>query len=129
MEALAALLVSREDEHGRRLRHALFGGLDAHEAAHHLTACVEEALGPVDSPLFVSSGVGLVVGLQLVDGRRVVLKLHRWQVSVRRLTAVQDVQRLLADEGLPAPRPLHPPTALGRGIATIDPRPPVGDGV
>ena len=46
--------------------------------------------------------------------------MHRWNVSVERLRAVQAVQRHLHGIGLPAPRPLAPPTPLGTGLATAE---------
>jgi hypothetical protein len=68
----------------------------------------------------LSLRVGIVAGLRLADGSDVVIKIHRWNVSVARLAAVQEVQRTLADKGLPAPRPLVQPEPLAHGIATIE---------
>jgi hypothetical protein len=49
-----------------------------------------------------------------------VIKVHRWRVSVDRLSAVQSVQAHLAGAGLPAPRPLLAPEPLGNGVATVE---------
>ena len=55
-----------------------------------------------------------------MDGRDVVVKVHRWQASISRLAAVHRVQAHLAACGLPVPRPLCGPQPLGSGIATIE---------
>jgi hypothetical protein len=46
--------------------------------------------------------------------------VHRHNVSVPRLQAVIRVQRHLADDGLPAPRPLLEPAELDDGIVTAE---------
>lgn len=108
------------DEYGARLRRALFGTTDAGTIAAAIERFVAERLGPIESCVFVRCGVGLVVGVELADARRVVLKVHRWNVTVERLSAVQEVQAALAAAGLPAPAPLIAPATLGTGIATAE---------
>jgi hypothetical protein len=63
---------------------------------------------------------GVVVGLRLLDGSEVVVKVHRWNVSVARLGAVQAVQAHLADAGMPVPRPVVGPEQLAGGIAIVE---------
>jgi hypothetical protein len=96
------------------------GTANAEEIASQLTAFATSHLAPILHGLFYRRGVGMVVGLRLVDGREIVVKLHRWRASFGRLTAVQEVQDHLARVGLPVPIPLVPPTQLGRGIATVE---------
>jgi Ser/Thr protein kinase RdoA (MazF antagonist) len=69
---------------------------------------------------FFAAGVGSVYGLRLVDGRRVVVKIHPPRASARYLEAMQAVQRTLAAAGFPAPEPLAPPAPLARGIAVAE---------
>lgn len=61
-----------------------------------------------------------MAGFDLEDDRRVVLKVHRWKVTVDRLVAVQEAQVAMADAGIPAPRPIGRATSLGSGVATIE---------
>jgi hypothetical protein len=66
------------------------------------------------------AGVGCVHGGRLADGRRVVVKLHAPRVSLLFLNAMQEVQRHLAADGFPCPRPLAGPTRFERGTATAE---------
>jgi hypothetical protein len=69
---------------------------------------------------FYRRGVGAVFGVDLSDARRVAIKVHRREIAGDDLDAVQDVQHAVADAGLPAPRPIEAPGALGAGIATVE---------
>ncbi len=120
MDELAALLGRSASTGTARLVEALFPGLDARHVAEEIVGAVDRWAAPVADVVFVRPGVGLVVGLELVDGRRVVLKLHRWKTSEQRLSAIQQVQSTVRAAGLPAPEPLVPPRPLGRGLATIE---------
>ena len=85
----------------------------------------------VVDPLFFASSVGCVHGVELADGRQVVVKAFQPNFGAGYLRAVQDLQTALADAGLPAPRPLIGPLPLGAGLATAEtmlPRPPSADG-
>jgi hypothetical protein len=99
---------------------AILGTDDAEEIATLIEAFVSLQCGAVSEGVFYRPGVGIVAGLRLVSGSEVVVKIHRWNVSLARLTAIQRVQAALADEGLPVPRPLATPERLGHGIATIE---------
>jgi hypothetical protein len=70
--------------------------------------------------LFVEASVGVVAGFRLADGRGIVVKAHQPNVSAAFLESVHTVQRVLADAGFPAPRPLAAPRPLGRGYATVE---------
>jgi hypothetical protein len=85
-----------------------------------LISFVETRLGNASEALFYKSGVGVVAGLRLTSGRDVVVKVHRWNVTVGRLAAVQRAQTQLADTGLPVPRPLTAPQPLGAGLVTVE---------
>ena len=81
--------------------------------------CRVQLGAPVAAYAFFATSVGSVHGLELRDGRRVVVKGYRRDVDVAHLRAVQAVQAGLADQGFPAPAPLLGPVALvhGFGIA------------
>ena len=81
--------------------------------AHMLGAAIEH------TELF-GAGVGCVHGGSLPDGRRVVVKLHAPRVELRFLEAMQEVQRHLAADGFPCPRPLAGPTRFARTTATAE---------
>jgi hypothetical protein len=99
---------------------AIFGSADADELSARISDLVTDRLGAVADAIFYTPGVGVVVGLRLEDGRKVVLKVHRWNVTVERLAAIQRVQAHLAASGLPAPLPLMEPESLASGIATAE---------
>jgi hypothetical protein len=69
---------------------------------------------------FFEASVGSVHGIELSDGRRVVVKVHRADTSVGFLTAMQNVQRHLAFDAFPAPEPLVGPTRLENGVAIVE---------
>jgi hypothetical protein len=80
------------------------GDLDA--AAQRLEECCARTLAPVEDCLFYRSNVGMVAGLVLADGRRIVAKVHQPSQTRARLAATQRVQNHLAEAGYPCPRPL-----------------------
>lgn len=104
----------------RPLWNSLFGVDEERSVARLLTQFVSAERCDIERVRFLHHGVGLVAGLDLADASAVVLKVHRWRASIERLSAVQQMQRELADADLPAPRPLAAPTVLGSGVATID---------
>ena len=99
----------------------VFGTDDADAIAAQLDRFCSEQLGaPVAEPCFFESSVGSVFGLQLADGRQVVVKAHQPNVPVELLHAVHVVQSHLVAAGFPAPRPLLAPLPLGLGHATVE---------
>jgi hypothetical protein len=79
--------------------------------------CRRELGGRPARQLFAKGHIAEVVGLELDDGRRVVVKLRRFS---ERLHAVADVQRHLFSAGFPAPEPLAGPSELDWRIATAE---------
>lgn len=70
---------------------------------------------------YVSSSASLVLGLVTTNGDKVALKVVPLERrAVEQVRAVVGVQRALYDRGIPAPRPLLEPRALGAGVATLD---------
>jgi hypothetical protein len=82
--------------------------------------CRRELGAAVAAAEFLAAGVGLVHGLRLADGRRVVVKAHPPPTPARFLAAVHAVQRALVEQGFPAPAPLASPAPLGRGLAVAE---------
>jgi hypothetical protein len=82
------------------------GTADLDLAAKRLEECCARALAPVAECLFYRSNVGLVAGLVLADGRRIVAKVHHPDQTRARLATVQRVQAHLARSGYPCPKPL-----------------------
>jgi hypothetical protein len=120
MSALAELiaLAATGEEYG--VERAIFDTVDPAAIDDRIEAFVAQHLAPVDQAFFYKPGVGVVAGLSLVGGSRVVVKIHRWNVTIGRLTAVQHLQNHQARAGLPAPHPLVGPETLGQGIATVE---------
>jgi hypothetical protein len=79
------------------------------------TLCESELGAPVARRLFAVDNLARVHGLELADGRSVVVKLIHEDAAY--LAAVQDVQRALAADGYPAPRPLFGPRAVDSRLA------------
>jgi hypothetical protein len=82
--------------------------------------CVRHLGSPLLRVRFIVTRLTYVTGLDLEDGRSVVVRAQTGVSSVERLWAVYDVQRGLARLGFPCPSPICPPTPLGRGIATAE---------
>lgn len=120
MDTLAELIGRASDTWEPSLERAIFDTGDAVAIAQRIQAFIADRLVAVDHALFYRPGVGVVAGLALVDGSEVVVKIHRWNVTVERLRAVQRLQTHLAAAGLPAPHPLVEPHRLGRGIGTVE---------
>ncbi|MCB1249235.1 MAG: phosphotransferase [Acidimicrobiales bacterium] len=106
----------------------IFGTADAAAVA----AMVEEAVtgqfgAAVDRCLFWQVSVGCVAGLVLDDGRSIVCKVHQRRYDAGFLGASVEVQRAVADAGLPCPVPLADPMPVGPAWATVEayrPAPP-----
>ncbi len=104
-----------------RLEQAVFGTDDPRGIFDVLDDFCVAALGTrVREVVFYRRGVGAVFGIELADGRRIVVKVHPAEIVGDRLDGVRRVQRHLADLGLPAPRPLGRPAAVGNGVAAAE---------
>lgn len=84
------------------------------------TFCRETLGGSISRVLFRRTSVGATFGLELDDGRRVVVKAHQPRQSSDYLTAAARVQQQLAAVGFPCPTPLAGPAPLGDGLATVE---------
>jgi hypothetical protein len=108
-------------ERGGLVEELVFGTRDLDEIDSVVDRlCVLELGSPVSEVLFRATSVGVVLGVLLRDGRRVVVKAHQPRESQARLRAVHKIQRELHQAGLPCPEPLVGPVLLANGHATVE---------
>lgn len=120
MPQLVTLVSNACEKWDPAVEQAILGTGEANEIAAMIETFVGSRFGPISDGIFYRPGVGIVAGLRVNDDSEVVVKIHRWNVSIDRLAAIQKVQAFLANEGLPAPLPLTEPELLVNGIATIE---------
>jgi len=100
---------------------AIFGHADPGRIAAALDELCAAALGSRSAgALFYQSSVAAVAGLELRDGRRVVVKAHQPDQTQSTLAALARIQAHLAAAAGLAPRPLAGPLPFARGFATIE---------
>ena len=100
---------------------AIFGTGNGQKIAHYLNTFCEQTLhSSIAAYLFYESSQGAVCGVQLADGRRVVIKVHQPRRDVAFLQAVYSAQRYLAEHSYPCPLPLLAPTPLMHGHAMVE---------
>jgi hypothetical protein len=100
---------------------AVFGTTDAAEIAAWIEDAVMDALGArVASARFYRVSVGCVAGIDLEDGRAVVMKAQRSGRAAAYFAACHAVQRLLASEGFPCPRPIGEASRRGDAWITFE---------
>jgi aminoglycoside phosphotransferase (APT) family kinase protein len=103
------------------LEKAIFATDDPAAIAEAVARAVHEHVHvPVGGALFYAASAGCVLGLQLADGRPIVLKVYQSHWDPSFLRAVQRVQRSVAATGFPCPTPVGEPVALGQGWATME---------
>ena len=91
---------------------------------HLVRWCTEHLGSPPAEELFRSGHLSAVIGLRLVDGREVVVKVRP---DSPRVAGCVDVQRRLFEAGYPCPRPLTGATSFDGDIATAETFVPGGD--
>jgi hypothetical protein len=100
---------------------AIYGTGDAGRVAHAIEEFCRRELGAApDRTLFYRSSIGAVVGLELLDGRKVVIKAHQPDWVPGRLAEIARLQSVVAKETGLAPGVLREPAPLGKGFATIE---------
>ncbi len=120
-EALAIQLNATRPDHNEALvQREILGSADDHEGAALILDVLSRREGPVADVLFASVSVGVVVGLELVDGRRIVVKVQRNSVPLASILAGQIGQRIARSAGLPAPNPSDGVFVIGNGQATVE---------
>ena len=99
----------------RSLLEAVLGNEEADRAFERF--CRSELGSGIGEVLFERASTGIVRGLELEDGRRVVVKAHQPAQDRIFLAAVRDVQAFLHAAGYTVPLPLAGPAPLGLGFA------------
>ena len=96
------------------LERLTFGTTEPDAIAAAIDAWCATNLGAgIEQYHFFDSSSGSVHGVRLRDGRDVVVKVHRPDLTLAYLDAISTVQRAFAEHGLPAPRPLTGPVPYG----------------
>ncbi len=99
---------------------AVFGTTDPDAMSSMITSASAEMGFEVSAGEFFHASSGCVVGLQLTDGRIVVLKAYQSQWEEPFLRGVQSSQRTASAASFPCPSPLAGPTSLGHGWALLE---------
>ncbi|MDP8949366.1 MAG: phosphotransferase, partial [Actinomycetota bacterium] len=116
--AIAELAASRE---GSILAESILGTADPRRVSEELASFCTARLGSaVEEIFFCELSVGAAFGLRLRDGRRVMLKAHLPDRTLRFLEAVYRVQHHLFARGFPCPAPITGPLPFGHGFATVE---------
>jgi hypothetical protein len=103
------------------LEERLLGTKDASEIVAIVADLCSDVLGAAPRAwLFYTASVGAVHGIELVDGRRVVVKLHRSEIDETYLRALNELRVHAAQAGLPAPLSLAEPTRCRAALATFE---------
>lgn len=100
---------------------ATFGSVDAEaEASWYERLCAEAVASPVREALFFVASAGCVGGVELLDGRRLVVKAYqpRWRLDA--VHAVSLSQRRLSEAGFPCPVPEVDPLQFEGVVASVD---------
>ena len=100
---------------------AIFGHADPVRIAAALDDLCGEVLGSrAAGALFYESSVAAVAGVELRDGRRVVVKAHQPDQPASTLAELARVQTHVAEASRLAPRPLAGPLPFANSLATIE---------
>jgi hypothetical protein len=100
---------------------AIYGHADPERIATALDELCVRALGShAAKALFYQSSVAAVTGVELHDGRRVVVKAHQPDEAERVLDELVRLQAHVAASARLAPRPLAGPLPYANGFATIE---------
>ena len=103
------------------LAESIVGTADATELAGRIDLfCRRHARAALARCFLCRFSVGAAFGVELDDGRRVVLKAYPRSRPPEFLDAATRVQRHLAAEGFPCPRPLVAPAPFGDGFGVLE---------
>ena len=123
---VASNIVDLIDAHGRRwgdshTQESTFGAIGARGVASWYERVCITALGtPASRGLFFGASAGCVAGVELADGRAVVIKAYqpRWELDA--LHMVSAAQLRLSGAGFACPVPVVPPFQFDGVAASID---------
>lgn len=120
MTARLGATIRRELDDGL-LEELIFGTREPDEIAALVDGWCRDALGSqIAAYVFYRASVGSVHGVELHDGRRVVVKAVRPGSHAERMIAARGWTARLAADGYPCPRPLGEPREIGRGLAAAE---------
>lgn len=105
----------------RVVARTVFGTSDPTQIADAILAvCIEHLRSPARVLVFSAVSVGCVFGIELDDGRRIVVKAYqpRWRSEF--LRAVVAAQRVLAATGFPCPEPVAGPVHMLGSRALVE---------
>src|SRR5262249_6783579 len=119
--SLERLIRERHAVDEPRLDAAVFGSTEPAAIARLVGAvCHTHLDSPIERARFYRTSVGCVAGVDLADGRSVVIKAHRGSVDPKYLEATLAIRRHLVDTGFPCPRPIAGPARMHLAWATAD---------
>jgi len=120
-ELADAIAVSLADWDVPYVELAIYGLVDPrHIAAQLREVCVRELRSRPTAPLFYRSSVGAVVGLELDDGTRVVVKAHQPTTTREHLVEVVRLQSRVESQLQLAPKVRAGPVTLCKGLVVIE---------
>ena len=120
-DAIAQLAAVIAADAGDEMDAVVFGTRDARAIAVAVDRfCRDELGGAVARALFHEASQASVTGVELADGRRVVVKAHRPDEPRQWLQEIVRVQMHLASRGLFATTVCGGPAPLGRGLAVVE---------
>jgi len=103
------------------VENSVFGPLDADEIVDALDAACRTTLGSALREGFLYEvSVGVVIGCQLDDGRRIVAKGYQPRWTSPFLTAVKRIQTALHEEGYPCAQPLDVELRVGNATLLVE---------
>ena len=127
VDALPHVIEAHLRIHGSAVERVVFGLDDPSTIARELDAWSRRHLGAaIRGAEFYRSSSGCVTGVNLSDGRAVVLKATSGRRPRAYLDAVHRARRHLHNSGLPCTIPLSEPQALGSAWVVAEPRLDVG---
>ena len=111
----------RPDEALSGTERAIYGAVTVPDVREFLGAWIHDRLGsPIEKVRFRSGRIDVVWGVELRDGRPIVLKTHRAPVDVDATRAAIDAQLLLSSAGYPCSTPLAGPDDVGGRVLTAE---------
>lgn len=100
---------------------AIFGSVTSLELRTFLDAWARDRLGSsIVEVVFRAGRIDVVWGVELEDGRGVVIKTHRPPVDVDAIRSANEAQRLLAAAGFPSAVPLAGPDEVEGQVLTAE---------
>ena len=100
---------------------AVFGQMTAHEVRSFLDSYVQRQLGsPISRVRFRAGRIDSVWGIDLDDGRAVVVKTHRLPMDLEAARTTRDALEVLSDAGYPCPTPLSGPDEIDGRVVTAE---------